>query len=83
MCGGPRDAPVNRVLKAVGTGPTGPEVGRLAGALLGRTGGRNAADALVAAESVAGTARCELLTSDPGDLAALLIDEPSVVVTSV
>jgi len=54
----------------------------LAGALLGRTGGRNAADALVAAETlrVPGSA---VLTSDPDDLNALLVDRPDVEVVRV
>lgn len=77
--GGPRDAPVNRVLKATGTLPTEPGTGRLAGALLGRTRGRNTVDALVAAECavVRGSV---LLTSDPEDLGILLADHPVTVV---
>jgi predicted nucleic acid-binding protein len=81
--GGPRDAPVNRVVKAIGIEPTSPETGRLAGTLLGRTGGRNAADALVAAEAASKPARCELLTSDPDDLTTLLVDAPHVRITPV
>lgn len=69
--GGPQDAPVNRVLKAVGTSPTDPSVGRVAGGLLGRTGGLNTADALVAAESLA-RPDTVLLTGDLDDLRALL-----------
>lgn len=69
--GGPRDAPVNRVLKAVGTASTDPSIGRAAGRLLGRTGGRNAADALVAAESLVAPGAV-LLTGDPDDLGVLL-----------
>lgn len=77
--GGPRDAPVNRVLKAVGTAPTDPAIGRAAGALLGRTGGSNTADALVAAECAVAPGSI-VLTADPSDLGALLIDEPVDVV---
>lgn len=69
--GGHRDAPVNRVLKATGTGPTEVSAGRRAGALLGRTGGRNTADALVAAEALAAPGSV-ILTADPDDLGALL-----------
>lgn len=69
--GGPQDAPVNRVLKAVGTTPTDPRIGRSAGELLGRTGGSNAADALVAAEAL-NAPDAVLLTGDVDDLGALL-----------
>jgi predicted nucleic acid-binding protein len=77
--GGPRDAPVNRVLKATGTAPTNATTGRRAGMLLGRTGGRNAADALVAAESLT-VAGSVVVTSDPDDLGALLADTDTNVV---
>jgi predicted nucleic acid-binding protein len=77
--GGPRDAAVNRVLKATGSAATEPGTGRLAGVLLGRTGGRNTADALVAAECTA-VPGSVLLTSDPDDLGRLLVDEPVDVV---
>jgi hypothetical protein len=43
--GGPRDAPVNRVVKAAGTAPTEAATGRRAGALLAATGTNNVADA--------------------------------------
>jgi predicted nucleic acid-binding protein len=75
--GGPRDAPVNRVLKAVGIAPTRPSTGLRAGHLLGRTGGCNAPDALVAAEAVEAVAAV-VLTSDRDDLALLLADHPAV-----
>ncbi len=80
--GGPRDAPVNRVLKAVGTAPTTPATGRDAGQLLGRTGGSNTADALIAAEALA-IPGSTILTSDPDDLRALLSDQSSVEVQVV
>ena len=80
--GGPRDAAVNRVLKSTGTRPTDAGIGRLAGRLLGRTGSRNTAGALVAAEAmqVPGSA---VLTSDPDDLTALLSDSPYIDVVRV
>lgn len=80
--GGPRDAPVHRVLKAAGTDATEPATGRLAGHLLGRTGGRNTADALVAAEAAAvpGSA---ILTGDTEDITALLGEHPGVDVLRV
>jgi predicted nucleic acid-binding protein len=69
--GGARDAPVNRVVKATGTAPTTAEAGRRTGALLGATGGRSVADALVAAEAVVAGGSA-VPTSDPDDLRALL-----------
>ncbi|HET9268118.1 MAG TPA: PIN domain-containing protein [Vicinamibacterales bacterium] len=68
--GGPRDAPVHRVRNAVDVFPTDERIARLAGALLGRTGGSNTVDALVAAEAV--VAAGDVLTSDVDDLRALL-----------
>jgi predicted nucleic acid-binding protein len=80
--GGPRDASVNRVLKAVGTAPTAPTTGRDAGQLLGRTGGRNTAAALVAAEALA-IPGSTILTSDPDDLRALLADQRGTEVQAI
>ena len=74
--GGPRDAPIHRVRNAVDVFPTDERMARLAGALLGRTGGTNTVDALVAAEAV--TATADVLTSDADDLRALLVDHPRV-----
>ena len=79
--GGSRDAPVLRVRNAVDVWPTGEHIGRLAGALLGRAGGTNSVDALVAAEAVA--AGADVLTGDEGDLRALLADHPGVSVIPV
>ena len=46
--GGPRDAPVNRILKAVGSVPAAREIhGRVAGELLGRARSGATIDALV------------------------------------
>jgi predicted nucleic acid-binding protein len=73
--GGPRDAPVHRVRNAVDVFPTDEQTARLAGALLGRTGGTNTVDALVAAEAV--IAPADVLTSDADDLRALLPAHPS------
>lgn len=76
--GGPKDAPVNRVLKAVGEVPVATEeLGRLAGRLLGR--GRSAAtvDALVVAQALqAGGA--VVLTGDAQDLGRLAAPHPEV-----
>ena len=76
--GGPRDAPIHRVRNAVDVFPTGEPTARLAGVLLGRTGGTNTVDALVAAEAV--TAAAAVLTSDAGDLRRLLAEHPAVTV---
>ena len=73
--GGPRDAPVHRVRNAVDVFPTDERIARLAGALLGRTGGTNTVDALVAAEAVITAA--DVVTSDADDLRALLSAHPA------
>jgi predicted nucleic acid-binding protein len=79
--GSARDAPVNRVLKSIDVLPTAVAVGRGAGALLGRTGTGNIADALVAAEAIESAAA--VLTGDPDDLTALLADHPEIAVQRV
>ena len=68
--GGARDAPIHRVRNAVEVFPTDERTGRLAGSLLGGTGGTNTVDALVAAEAVAFQA--DVLTADADDMRALL-----------
>jgi len=79
--GGPRDAPIHRVRNAVDVFPTEEATARLAGALLGHTGGTNTVDALVAAEAV--TAAADILTTDDEDLRALLGDQRGVTVISL
>ena len=79
--GGPRDAPVHRLRKAVGILSTPEEVGRLAGSMLGATGGTNVVDAMVAAE--AALLRANVLTSDAADLRPLLAGYPHVQVIPV
>lgn len=74
--GGPGDAPVHRVRNAVDVFPPGEWTGRLAGSLLGSTGGANAVDALVAAEAI--MVRADVLTGDAHDLRALLSNHPAV-----
>ena len=76
--GGARDAPIHRVRNAVDVFPTEERTSRLAGSLLGATGGTNAVDALVAAEAVLSEA--DVLTTDPDDLRALLAKHPRVAV---
>jgi predicted nucleic acid-binding protein len=76
--GGARDAPVNRVLKAVGFVPDAREVhGRRAGELLAAAQSTATVDALVVAHAVeAGGAR--ILTGDRQDLERLAADHPEV-----
>src|SRR5579862_8422483 len=76
--GGPRDAPVNRILKAVGSVPAAREVhARIAGELLGKARSTATVDALVVAHAVeAGGAR--VLTGDREDLARLAASHPEV-----
>jgi predicted nucleic acid-binding protein len=78
--GGAADAPVNRVLKAVGEVDVADEaVGRTAGRLLGTAGSTATVDAIVAATAVeAGGA--VILTGDAGDLGLLAADEPTVII---
>ncbi len=76
--GGPRDAPVNRVLKAVDAVPIATEtLGRRAGQLLGQAQSSATVDALVVAQAVvAGGAH--VLTGDPDDLEPLAARHPEV-----
>lgn len=76
--GGPRDASVNRVLKAVDVVPEATEeVGRTAGRLLGQAGSDATVDALVVAQAVhAGGAH--VLTGDADDLERLAAPHPEV-----
>lgn len=76
--GNPRDAPVHRVLKAVGNVPdTRERHGRIAGRLLGATRSDDTLDALVVAQAIeAGGAR--ILTGDPDDLERLAQAFPEV-----
>jgi predicted nucleic acid-binding protein len=81
--GGPRDAPVNRMLKAVGAVPEAREAhGRLAGRLLGAAHSAATVDALVVAHAVA-AGGAHILTGDPEDLARLAASHPEVRVHAV
>lgn len=81
--GGPRDAPVHRVLKAIGSVPDAREAhGRIAGRLLGIARSTATVDALVVAQAVeAGGAH--ILTGDPDDLRRLARPHPEVWVQEV
>jgi predicted nucleic acid-binding protein len=76
--GGPRDATVHRVLKAVGSVPEAREAhGRTAGKLLGAARSSGTVDALVVAQAVeAGGAH--ILTGDREDLERLAAPHPEV-----
>lgn len=74
------DVPVNRIIKAVGEVSAADEVaGRLAGALLGAARSNATVDAVVVASAI-GAGGGVILTGDPGDLAALAVDHPDVVI---
>lgn len=69
--GGPRDAPVHRVLNAIGAVPLTTEtMGRSAGELLGRARSTSTADALIVAQAVA-AGGAHVLTGDREDLGRL------------
>ena len=76
--GGPRDAPVQRILKTIGSVPEAREVhGRTAGRLLGAARSASTVDALVVAHAVeAGGAH--ILTGDRDDLERLTASHPEV-----
>ncbi len=76
--GGSRDAPVNRVLKAVDAVPRANEaLGRTAGRLLGEARSSATIDALVVAQAVA-AGGAHVLTGDPDDLEPLAERHPEV-----
>ncbi len=78
--GGPADAPVNRVLKAVGQVDVADEaIGRTAGRLLGSAGSTATVDAVVVATAVQ-TCGAVVLTSDPDDLRALATASQGVLI---
>lgn len=86
--GRPRDAAVNRVVKAAEVMAADEQLARAAGGLLGNAGSDATIDALVGATALAAQARhdgarCVVLTSDPGDLGALLADRPAVHIVAV
>lgn len=76
--GGPRDAPVHRVLKAVGVVPdTRESHGRTAGGLLGAARSTATVDALVVAQALE-NGGAQILTGDPEDLRRLARPHPEV-----
>ncbi len=84
----PRDAAINRIAKAANLWVANESLARRAGRLLGRAASQATIDALVIATLLAardyyGAAQCVVLTSDPGDLTALLADIDEVRVVAV
>ena len=81
--GGAEDAPVNRVVKAVGwIDPADEAIGRVAGRLLGEAGSDATIDAIVVATALdAGGA--VVLTGDPDDLGGLAGDRHGVLIESL
>lgn len=77
------DAPVNRIIKAVGEVKVADErVGRTAGQLLGEARSDSTIDALVVASAIeAGGA--VILTGDPEDIRALSGDRPGVIIQAL
>ena len=76
--GGPRDAPINRLLKAIGTVPVAHERhGRIAGQLLGAAHSSSTVDALVVAQAVEAEG-AQILTGDREDLERLAASHPEV-----
>ena len=83
-----RDAAHSRVVKAADVWPADEPLARRAGRLLARASSDATIDAVVAATTLAardrnGSTHCIVLTSDPGDLMALLSEEPTVRVVLV
>jgi predicted nucleic acid-binding protein len=81
--GSANDAPVNRVLKAVGKViPVDDQTGRAAGALLGASRSDSTGDALVVASAIRSGGGV-ILTGDAGDLTALAGGHPGVLIASL
>lgn len=77
---GAADAPVNRVLKAVGqVDVAGEATGRTAGRLLGTAGSAATVDAIVVATAVE-TGGAVILTGDPHDLSVLAANDTLVTI---
>ncbi|MGI8792118.1 MAG: type II toxin-antitoxin system VapC family toxin [Acidimicrobiales bacterium] len=77
------DAPVNRIVKAVGEVDLVDEaVGRVAGRLLGEAGSSSTVDAIVVATAIE-SGGAVVLTGDPDDLGALAAEHAQVVIESL
>lgn len=81
--GGAADAPVNRVVRAVGEVEGVTEaIGRTAGRLLGEAGSSATVDAIVVATAIEASGAV-ILTGDPADLGALASRHREVVVRAL
>lgn len=81
--GSAKDAPVNRVIKAVGgVSSTDERTGRTAGALLGSARSTSTVDALVVASAIE-LGGGVVLTGDPDDLDPLASGHPDVVIAAL
>jgi len=81
--GSAKDAPVNRVIKAVGeVRPADEGTGRVAGGLLGAARSNSTVDAVVVASAIE-LGGGVVLTGDPDDLEALANGHPEVVVRTL
>ncbi|MDQ3147098.1 MAG: type II toxin-antitoxin system VapC family toxin [Actinomycetota bacterium] len=81
--GSAKDAPVNRVIKAVGeVRPADEGTGRVAGGLLGAARSNSTVDAVVVASAIE-LGGGVVLTGDPDDLEAFAIGHPEVVVRTL
>lgn len=75
-----KDAPVNRVINAVGEVISADEeIARVAGGLLGATKSRSTIDAMVVATAI-GLGPAVILTGDPDDLGRLAAAHPELVI---
>ncbi|MEZ5383162.1 MAG: type II toxin-antitoxin system VapC family toxin [Microthrixaceae bacterium] len=81
--GAARDAPVNRVMNAVGqVVSAGESTGRVAGGLLGAAKSNSTVDGPVVATAI-GMGGAVILTDDPGDLGHLAVEHVEVLVQSL
>jgi predicted nucleic acid-binding protein len=76
--GGPRDARIHALLRAIHQEPVSTQLGRAAGELLGRTRHSDTVDAIVAVTAQAVGRRVRILTGDSGDLRALTAEMEGV-----
>lgn len=77
--GGPRDAPIHRLLAYATVPPITEAAGRLAGRLLGQAASSETVDALIVAQAILGGGAV-VLTGDPKHLTALASRNPEVAI---